>query len=278
MNSDILISVIILTYNEEINLPDCLLSLHGLNANIFIVDSGSTDNTLNIAKQNHCHVTYHPFLNYAAQRNWAFDHLCIQTKWTLCLDADERLTEELVNEINSIIYKNDNEINGYLLCKRTVFMKKWIKYGGQYPSYHLRLFRTGKGRCESREYDQHFVVKGKIGRLKNDYMDVIGTDLSTWTLRHVRWADMEIKEVFQKNMENQIKPFIFGNPIERKRFFRTYLYEKTPLFLRAFLFWFYVYFIRFGFLDGRSGLIFHTLRCFWFRFLVDAKFYEKKVF
>lgn len=278
MNPNIFISVIILTHNEEKNLPDCLTSLNGLKAEIFVIDSGSTDTTITIAKNAKCHIINHPFENYSAQRNWAFDHLDIKTPWILCLDADERLTPVLVNEINKIAENVNNDYDGYLLSKRTIFLNRWIKYGGQYPSYHLRLFKTGKGRCESREYDQHFVVKGKLGRLKNDYIDVISTDLTRWTLQHLRWSEMELKEIFShKAMDNQIKPSVFGNPIERKRFFRNHFYEKSPLFVRAFIFWFYVYFIRLGFLDGKSGLIFHTLRCFWFRFLIDAKYYEKQL-
>jgi glycosyltransferase involved in cell wall biosynthesis len=94
-----LLSVIILTLNEEANLPLALASLRGLDAEVFVVDSGSTDRTLEIARAAGCHRVQHPFENYALQRNWAFDHLPIATPWTLCLDADERLTPDLVDEI-----------------------------------------------------------------------------------------------------------------------------------------------------------------------------------
>lgn len=270
-----IVSVIILTFNEEKNLPDCLASLKGLNAEIFVVDSGSNDSTIEFAKKENCIIVNHAFENYSAQRNWSFDNLSIRTPWTLCLDADERLTPELVDEINEIVNNKMNNFDGFLLCKRTIFMGRWIKYGGQYPSYHLRLFKTGKGRCEQREYDQHFVLDGKLGRLKHDFIDVIGSDLTTWTLRHVRWSEGELKELLgKKNSTGQVKPKIFGNPIERKRFLRANFYQRAPQLLRAFMFWFYVYFVRMGFMDGKQGLIFHTLRCFWFRFLVDAKLYE----
>lgn len=272
-----MISVIILTYNEEFNLPACLDSLSGLNAKIIVVDSYSTDKTIKIATERCCEIVSHPFENYAIQRNWSFENLNIQMPWILCLDADERLTPSLVEEINQITQQALSSVVGYMLRKRTVFMGRWIKHGGQYPSYHLRLFKTGRGRCESREYDQHFIVDGEIGKLQHDYIDVIGSDLSTWTTRHVRWSEMEVKALSQKEISiiEQVKPSLFGNPIERKRFLRKRLYQRAPLFLRAFLFWFYVYILRRGFLDGKQGLIFHTLRCFWFRFLVDAKLYEQ---
>lgn len=270
------VTAIILTFDEEKNLPDCLRSLQTLTQNIVIVDSGSTDSTLQIAEQYGCEIYSHPFDNYASSRNWAFDHVSINTPWVICLDADERLTPALADEIRHTIGL-DLDVDGYMLCKRTVFMGKWIKHGGQYPSYHLRLFRRNKGRCESREYDQHFIVDGKINSLKNDYIDIIGNDLTKWTLRHLRWADMELRELTgQKQILGQVKPKFFGNAIQRKRYLRSNIYQKSPIFLRSFLFWIYVYFVRLGFLDGTQGLIFHTLRCFWFRFFVDSRIFETR--
>jgi len=149
------LSVIILTLNEEVNLPRCLESLQALRCKLFIVDSGSIDRTLEIATRNGAAVANHPFENYAAQRNWALDNLPFETEWVLHLDADERLTPQLVNEINEVLEKPPADVAGFLLRKRTIFMGKWIRHGGHYPSYHLRLFRRHLGRCEARLYDQH---------------------------------------------------------------------------------------------------------------------------
>lgn len=272
------VSVIILTHNEASRLPDCLRSLRGLEAELFVVDSGSTDATRRIAREAGCRVFDHPFENYASQRNWALRQLPIDTKWVLCLDADERLTPELVDEINGILRDARQTHQGYLLRKRTYFMGRWIKHGGQYPSYHLRLFLHGHGRCEDRLYDQHFLVDGNVGRLENDYLDVLSSDLSRWTERHNRWATLEAREVLAERSAAEstavVQPRILGSPIERKRFLRVRIYQAVPLFARAFLFWIYGYVFRLGFLDGVPGLIFHTLQRFWFRFLVDAKIYE----
>jgi glycosyltransferase involved in cell wall biosynthesis len=274
------LSVIILTYNEEHNLPACLKSIRSLDAKIFVIDSGSSDATVTIARDIGCEVIEHPFENYAAQRNWAFD-LPITTPWTLCLDADERLTPELVQEIKATLAEPEMPYDGYMLRKRTIFMGRWIKHGGQYPSYHLRLFRSGRGRCEDRLYDQHFVVAGKVGKLKNDYIDVITSDLSTFTQRHNRWAELEAREILAGSSNparprSAVKARFGGTAIERKRFLRTRIYQRFPLFVRPFLFWIYGYVLRLGFLDGAEGLIFHTLQRFWFRFLVDAKIWEIK--
>ena len=276
-----LLSVIILTLNEEANLPLALGSLRPLGPEIFVVDSGSTDRTLAIAHAAGCRVVEHPFENYAVQRNWAFDHLPIGAPWTLCLDADERLTPELADEIRKTLAQQDSPYDGYMLRKRTVFMGRWIRHGGQYPAYHLRLFRSGRGRCEARLYDQHFVVDGRVGSLRSDYVDVITSDLGTFIVRHNRWAELEAEEILARSTGAAgpgatVAPVLTGTAIERRRFLRTRVYQRFPLFVRPFLFWFYGYVLRLGFLDGIEGLIFHTLQRFWFRFLIDAKIWERR--
>jgi glycosyltransferase involved in cell wall biosynthesis len=273
------LSVVILTLDEERNLPACLSSVRPLDAELFVVDSGSTDRTLEIARAAGCHVVEHPFENYGRQRNWAFDHLPIATPWTLCLDADERLTPELAAEIAALVARPEARHDGYMLRKRTVFMGRWLRHGGQYPAWHLRLFRTGRGRCEDRLYDQHFVVRGSVGRLEHDYLDVITSDLATFIARHNRWAELEAREILARAApacppRTTVAARLTGTAIERKRFLRTRVYQRFPPFLRPFLFWIYGYVFRLGFLDGIEGLIFHTLQRFWFRFLTDAKLWE----
>lgn len=273
------LSVIILTLNEEANLPACLESLSGLETEIFVVDSGSTDKTPEIARRAGALVVEHPFDNYAAQRNWALENLPLRTEWILNLDADERLTPALSSEISELLARPLTNVDGFMLRKRTIFMGRWIKHGGHYPSHHLRLFRRGRGRCEDRLYDQHFLVDGRIESLKQDYLDVLTSDLNTWTQRHARWAEAEARQMLTQGDASfalRVRSSMRGNPIERRRWLRDGPYAHAPLFLRAFLYWFYRYFLRLGFLDGREGLIFHFLQGCWFRFLVDAKMYELK--
>ena len=156
-------------------------------------------------------------------------------------------------------------------------MNKWIKYGGHYPAYHSPLFRINHGYCEEKLYDQHFVVKGNIIKLNSSIIDIITDSLSNFISRHNRWSNLEAEEITKiiLNENNIIKSQLFGNPIQRKRYYKN-IYYKFPIFVRSFLYLFYRYFIRFGFLDGKEGLIFHFLQGFWFRFLIDAKIYELK--
>jgi glycosyltransferase involved in cell wall biosynthesis len=275
------LTVIILTFNEERNLPACLESLDALHCETIVVDSGSTDRTIEIARSAGAQIAAHAFENYAAQRNWAQENLPIHTEWVLHLDADERLSPELATEIGEALGVNGkarhDKIDGFLLRKRTFFMGRWIRHGGHYPSYHLRLFRKEKGCCEERLYDQHFIVEGNIVKLKHDYVDVLTSDLNTWTQRHVRWAELEAREIFFGDKGNaQVRATFFGNPIERRRWLRSGLYGRSPLFVRAFAYWIYRYFLRLGFLDGKEGFIFHFLQGFWFRLLVDIKLDELK--
>jgi len=270
-----LLSVIVLTLNEEANLPACLESLADLDCDVFVVDSGSTDGTVQIARARGARVLGHPFENYAAQRNWAQRNLPLRTNWVLHLDADERLTYALVEEINALLHSPPAGVNGFMLRKRTIFMGRWIRHGGHYPSYHLRLFKRERGTCEERLYDQHFIVDGSVGELQHDYVDVVTSDLTTWTTRHARWAELEAREMLGPATRiGRMQGKLRGTPIERRRWLRDTPYRRSPLFWRALFYWLYRYVIRRGFLDGTEGAIFHFLQGFWYRLLIDAKLHE----
>ena len=275
------VAAVVLTYNEERNLPDCLASLAGLVREIFVVDSGSTDGTLEIARAAGATVLQHPFEHYGAQRNWAIEHLAITAPWTLHIDADERITPELREAITAVLARDTPslaKIDGFLVSRRTMFIGRWIRHGGHYPAWHLRLMRTGAGRCEDRLYDQHFYVAGAVQKLQGDLIDTLTPDLATFTARHLRWAQLEAAE-------HEAPPDAVGrirgklatdNAIERRRWWRD-RYVRLPLFVRPAAYFLYRYIVRLGFLDGRAGLVFHVLQGFWFRFLVDALILERRV-
>lgn len=278
MNSTLIdMTVIVLTLDEEENIPDCLDSVIPLGCTVFVVDSGSTDATVEIARAKGATVVEHPFENYGAQRNWSQKNLPITTEWVLHLDADERLSSELRQEIVGVLSKPVDGIDGFLLRRRTVFLDKWIKHGGHYPSFHARLYRKQNGRCEDRLYDQHYIVDGKVQKLRGDMIDTT-PDLADWTVRHARWARAEAKELLLTGeREGRLQGRFFGTPIERRRWMRQSLYNRLPLFVRPLLYFLFRYFLRLGFLDGRQGLVFHFLQGFWYRFQVDAYILEHRL-
>jgi len=269
-------STIILSYNSELTIARTIESVMPLSDDIHVVDSFSVDSTLDILRRYPINIVQHPFANYSAQRNWAIDNLPIRHPWELHLDADEQVSAELATELRTLDREHSTAgIDGYCIPRLVCFMGRPLRHGGMYPIWHLRLFRKRAGRCEEREYDQHFLIKGKTSRLRGPIIDDIRMPLSEWIVRHNRWSDAEVRELLNRTHAASLKGRIRGNPIERKRRLRE-LYDSGPLFVRAGLLFFYRYFLRMGFLDGTPGLIFAVLQAFWFRFLVDAKLYEQR--
>jgi len=266
-------SVIILSFNSADSLPATLASLSGLTDDLYVVDSGSTDNTVALAEAAGATVLHHPFENYGAQRNWAITNIAIRHSWQLHLDADERVTPELAREIASL--PEESAVAGYYLPRFLQFMGRILRHGGMSPTWHMRLFRSGMGRCEAREYDQHFLCDGPSQQLQGSMIDDIRMPLTEWTARHNRWADAEVREMLLGETSGRIAGNMSGNVVEKKRFLRG-IYNSAPYFVRPVGLFLYRYFLRLGFLDGMEGLIFYVLQTFWFRFLVDAKLYEAR--
>ena len=274
------ISAIVLTYNEEKKIDACLKSLSNFAEDIFVVDSFSSDRTTEIVRQYTDKIFQHEFEDYGKQRNWALKNLPIKTEWILNLDADHRVTYGLTQELEKIFSSNEQiKYNGFLISRKTIFLGKWMKHGGHYPVYHAVLFKKRCGVCEETLYDQHFIVNGELKILKNDIEDIVTDTLSNFIQRHKKWALLEANSQIlrekNKNVESRIKGDLFGNELEKRRYYKG-LYMKLPLFIRPLLYFMYRYFLKAGFLDGIQGLIFHFLQGFWFRFLVDIKIFEIK--
>lgn len=275
-----LLSVIILTYNEALNLPACLASLNSLDAEIFVVDSGSTDKTVEFAKKANCQVFYHPFENQAKQLNWALQNLTIKTSWVMRLDADERLTPELAKELKQALPQTPNEVTGYQVKRRVFFMGRWIRHGGYYPTWLLRVWRTGIGSSEQRWMDEHIVLsQGKVANLKYDIIDENHKGLNFWTDKHNRYAEREVKDILNSiaDIKDDLLKENQHSQASHRRWMKMNLYARSPLFIRALIYFLLRYFIGLGFLDGKEGMIFHFLQGFWYRFLVDAKIYEMQL-
>ena len=273
--SELHLSVVVLTKDEAANLPDLLASLAGLACRVFVVDSGSTDATVAIAEAAGCTVVSHPWTTYADQFNWSLGNCPITTPWVMRMDADERLTPELVAELQAKLPSLPADVAGLEVKRQVWFWGRWIRHGAYYPTWLLRVWRNGQAVCEDRWMDEHMLVTGgRVLKLDHDIIDENHKGLTFWTDKHSRYADREVKDLLAieaarsaSNLEGQAG---------QRRWLKENLYARSPLFLRAFLYWFYRYFIRLGFLDGTPGLVFHFLQGFWYRFLVDAKIYEHR--
>jgi glycosyltransferase involved in cell wall biosynthesis len=267
-------TIIVLTFNSEATLGATISGARRVSDEIFVVDSFSKDGTVELARSLGAIVVEHTFEHYGAQRNWAIDNLPITRSWQLHLDADEWMDDKLVAAIQAL--PDDPEYTGYFLPRYLCFLGRVLRHGGMSPTWHLRLFRTGAGRCEDRKYDQHFLLtSGSSTRLPGAMIDDIRMPLTEWTARHNRWADGEVAELDAGESAGRLTPDAFGNPAQQKRFLRQN-YNRMPLFVRPFLLFVYRYFFRLGFLDGTEGFIFWVLQTFWFRFLVDAKIWEHR--
>lgn len=276
------LSVIILTYNEEDNLPACLESLKGLDCEIFVVDSGSTDRTREVAKLYSAFLVEHPFETHAAQWTWALQNLPISAEWILALDADQRVTSGLCAELSHLFAVEKfrlAQVDGFYVKRRQIFRGKWIRYGGYYPKYLLKLFRRGKVRTDLNDLvDHHFYVEGRVDKLQYDLVEENKKEnnISFWIEKHNRYAILLAREELQRRKGQQrrpIKPSLIGNPDQRMLWLKE-LWCRCPLYVRPFLYFLYRYFLRLGFLDGKEGFIFHFLHAFWFRLVVDVKLEE----
>ena len=268
-------SVIILSFNSEETLGATLSRARLVSDEIFVVDSFSKDKTVELARSHGAVIVEHAFEHYGAQRNWAIDNLPITRPWQLHLDADESMDDKLVASINAL--PDEPSFDGYFLPRYVRFLGRILRHGGMSPTWHLRLFRPGAGRCEDRKYDQHFLLTngGHAGQLSGAMVDDIRMSLSEWTARHNRWTDGEVAEISAQESSGRLTADARGNPAQRKRYLRQ-KYNQLPLFVRPFGLFFYRFLFCLGFLDGTEGFIFWVLQTFWFRFLVDAKIWEKR--
>lgn len=270
------LAVVILTYNEELNLPGALESVCGLADQVFVVDSFSTDRTVEIAKSYGAEVCQHPFEHWAAQRNWALDNLPIQTSWVLFLDADERVTAELAHEIAQILPQTASDVAGFYINRRFIFLGRWLRHGGYYPNWVLRLVRPELTRVIPAGDREYFQVSGDVRYLKHCLIHEDLRGLDFWISKHNRISRMAALKAISVNDETTHEKF--GELEGRWRVWvRDHIVERLPAFLQPFIFFSYRYVFRLGILDGKEGLIYYFLHDFWYPFLIAAKITELRL-
>ncbi|MHB1421808.1 MAG: glycosyltransferase family 2 protein [Gemmataceae bacterium] len=264
------LSVILPTFNEEANLQMALDSVKGWASEIFVVDSYSSDRTVDIAlsqPEDNVRVVQHRFAGYAAQWNWAISHLPITQPWILLMAADERATDAFAAEVRQRITDPRTEESGFLVNSRFIFMGKWLRWGGMSSNPQTRIWRTGKGRLEEREVNEHLIVDGKLGRILSPIEHHDYKDLGFWIEKHNRYSALEARALLKGDVTGEVSPRLFGQPEERRMWLRKWYYRVPGRPLWYFL---YRYFLRLGLLDGLNGFRFAFLHASYF-YWIDLK-------
>ena len=269
------VSVLIPTYNEELHLAACLASVAELSDDVHVVDSFSTDRTGEIARSFGAHFVQHEFEGYALQKNWALRSLTFVNEWVLILDADERLTPELREEIGRIVVEDAGQA-GYFVNRQFIFHGKWIRHCGWYPSWNLRVFKHRLGRYEQREVDEHLILDGAAGYCLNDMVHEDLRGMEGWIAKHNRYStyNARIFALAEQEAAGGVKPRLWGNQAERKRFIKHYIWPHLPG--RALFFFLYMYFFRLGFLDGVPGFHFCVMHAIFQQFVVVKQWEQKQ--
>jgi exosortase/archaeosortase family protein len=275
-------SFIVLTLNEEIHLNQLLDSISELEAQIYVLDSGSTDNTLQICRNRGIEVRYNAFINHPRQWAVALERFKVNTPWTIGLDADQTVSPELFDMLYQFRADDYRDIDGIYFNRKNYFNDRWIKHGGYYPMYLLKMFRTKKGYSDlSGSMDHRFEVPGKTLVWENGHIiekNLKEDCISFWINKHNTYSSLAADEFFTKSRavsKASTYAAIFGMPNERK-VWKKELWKTLPLFVRPALYFLYRLIIQRGFLDGRTGILFHFLQGFWFRLVVDIKIQERK--
>ncbi|MBO0797299.1 MAG: glycosyltransferase family 2 protein, partial [Blastocatellia bacterium] len=284
------VSVLVPVKNEERNIAACLESVAWADE-IWVVDSHSTDRTVAIASRYTDHIVQFDYRGgHLKKKNWALKNLPFKNEWVLIVDCDERVTAELEGEIREALGHNnrsdrEERKDGYYINRKLIFLGRWIKHCGWYPSWNMRLFRHRLGRYERLETDdvanagdveahEHVVLQGCAGYLRNDLIHEDCKSVYHFIERHNRYSnwDARVYRNLAKGEQgwNSIGARFFGSPLERKRYLK-YLWARLPF--RPLLRFIWMYFIRLGFLDGKPGLIFCTLMTM-HEAVISAKLYE----
>jgi len=274
------IVAVILTFNEQLHIERSIRSLQIFVDKIIIIDSYSTDNTIEIARKYNVDIYSNKWVNYATQFNWALENCGIQGGWVWRVDADEYIDEELGRNVRLAIDSSERDITGVFVKRKIVFMGKPLMHGTWYPRWYLKVFKFGAGKCENRWMDEHIKLDyGKTISVEGNQIDDNLNDITWWTTKHNSYATREMIDSFFTQYElasaSDVTPKFFGTDDQRLRWLKM-RYLNMPLFVRPFFNFVYRYFLKMGFLDGKEGFIWHLLQGFWYRCLVDVKIYEMR--
>jgi glycosyltransferase involved in cell wall biosynthesis len=282
------VSVLIPAKDEEANLPACLASVARADE-IFVVDSHSSDRSIAISESHGATVVQFEFDGgWPKKKNWSLENLPFRNEWVLIVDCDERITPELWDEIALAI--ENPEYEGYYLNRKVFFLGQWIRFGGKYPDWNLRLFKHKLGRYENlgtegirntgdNEIHEHVIMPGcKVGHLKQDMLHIDFRDMYQWLARHNRYSNWEA-QVYLNVLSGQandgtIGANLFGTAVQRKRFLKK-IWVRLPF--KPFLRFVLAYILRLGFLDGQAGYMYARLLS-QYEYQIGVKLFELQKF
>ncbi len=253
-----MIDVMIITFNEALNLPHCLAALQGWTNRVFVIDSGSTDGTQQLAESYGATVVHHDWPGYAQQKNWGLANLPIESDWILIVDADEVVTRGLKKRLVSISNRPVGEVreNGFFINRLTFFLGKPIRHCGYYPNWNMRFFKRGRGVYEDRAVHEHIIIDNPIGYIKELLLHDDRRGLEHYMAKHNRYSTLEAGAIFaEMSGANRGKPQAkLTGSSRRRRWLKRYVapYIPVPAVWR----FLYMYLLRLGILDGRTGMSF----------------------
>jgi glycosyltransferase involved in cell wall biosynthesis len=274
------LAVVILTHNEERHISRALASVAGIATEVFVVDSFSTDRTVELAQAQGATVQQNKFVNYARQFQWALDNSPITASWIMRLDADEVIEPDLAARIRDELPRLADDVVGINLKRKHIFLGRWIRHGGRYPLLLVRIWRRGHGRIEDRWMDEHMIVQGgRTVTFDGGFADHNLNDLSFFTDKHNRYATREAIDVINERRR------LFRRDVDLtaeegsrqaaiKRWVKERLYNRVPYQISTPAYFVFRMIFQLGFLDGKEGLVYHGLQGLWYRFLVGAKVAE----
>lgn len=276
------LAIIILCHNEEIHLARALKHVTGIATEIFVIDSFSTDATVEIATEHGAIVLQHEFINHSKQFQWALENAPITAAWVMRLDADEIVEDDLAQEIAAKLPSMPPDVVGINLKRKHIFLGRWIRHGGRYPLILLRIWRRGHGQIEDRWMDEHIMVSGgRTVEFQGGFADHNLKDITFFINKHNKYATREAIDTLNHKLDlfptpERITASTVSWQASFKRMMKYKIYSAIPFQYGALLYFLYRYFIQLGFLDGIEGLSYHVLQGFWYRFLVGAKVLELK--
>jgi glycosyltransferase involved in cell wall biosynthesis len=243
------VSVVILTLNEQINIGACLDSCAWCD-DVHVLDSGSTDQTRAIAEERGARTHVNPFTSFGAQRNWAIDHIPTRHEWIFHLDADERFTPELVRAMDDLLRRDPPEA-GFHVPSKLMFMGRWLRRAGGYPTYQMRLFHKHRMRFSDYGHGQRELTTGAVGTLDVPYLHFnFSKGLVDWFERHNRYSSLEAREALAERGEPARLGDVLAGGVARRRAIKR-LTRRMPF--RPALRWLYTMIAQGAVLEGRAG-------------------------